>query len=101
MLDITVLRRWILREYPRAVPMVLQTCVILLLHLMTIPQLLTVLMALTDRLPHLDLVMLAWGGLIALFVQHLIQRNTWLTSLNALGFMCQSILCALIFFQRG
>ena len=79
----------------------LQMIVLLLLHMITIPQLLTVLWMITDNMPSLDIALLAWGGLAALYVQHLIQRNQILMFVNSTGFFTQAILCALIFFQRG
>ena len=79
----------------------LQITVVLLLHMITIPQLLTVLWMITDDMPSLDIALLTWGGLAALYVQHLIQRNQLLMFLNTSGFFAQAVLCALIFFQRG
>jgi hypothetical protein len=79
----------------------LQMTVLLLLHMITIPQLLTVLWMITDDMPSLDIALLAWGGLAALYIQHLIQRNQVLMFVNTAGFFTQAMLCALIFFQRG
>ena len=79
----------------------LQMLVILLLHMITIPQLLTVLWMITDEMPSLDIALLAWGGLAALYVQHLIQRNQLLMFANSAGFFAQAMLCAMVFFQRG
>ena len=79
----------------------LQMMVLLLLHMITIPQLLTVLWMITDEMPSLDIALLAWGGLAALYVQHLIQRNQLLMFVNTAGFFTQAMLCALVFFQRG
>ena len=79
----------------------LQMIVVMLLHMVTIPQMITVMLMITDDMPSLDITLLTWGGLIALYLQHLIQRNQLLMFVNTLGFATQAILCALIFFQRG
>ena len=79
----------------------LQLTVIMLLHMITIPQMLTVMWMISDDMPSLDIALLAWGGLAALYIQHLIQRNQLLMLVNTTGFFAQAILCALIFFQRG
>ena len=79
----------------------LQLTVIMLLHMITIPQMLTVMWMISDDMPSLDIALLAWGGLAALYIQHLIQRNQLLMLVNTTGFYAQAILCALIFFQRG
>ena len=79
----------------------LQLMVVMLLHMITIPQLLTVLWMISDNTPSLDIALLAWGGLAALYIQHLIQRNQLLMFVNTMGFFVQAMLCGLIFFQRG
>lgn len=79
----------------------LQLTVVMLLHMITIPQLLTVLWMITDDMPSLDIALLSWGGLAALYIQHLIQRDQLLMFVNTTGFFAQAVLCALIFFQRG
>jgi hypothetical protein len=72
---------------------------IVLLHLATVPGLLSVLVGLTDRMPPLDVVFLTWSGLIALYCQALIQRDLFLMTINTLGFIAQSLIMALIFFR--
>ena len=93
--------RWLRRYGASWTSDSLQMTVVLLLHLITIPQLLTVLWMITDDMPSLDISLLAWGGLAALYVQHLIQRNQLLMFVNTSGFFAQAVLCALIFFQRA
>ena len=96
-----VMVRWLRRYGLNWTRDSLQMTVLLLLHMITIPQLLTVLWMITDDMPSLDIALLAWGGLAALYVQHLIQRNQVLMFVNTTGFFAQAMLCALIFFQRG
>jgi len=97
----SLILRWIRRYGLNWTRDSLQLTVILLLHMVTIPQLLTVLWMITDKMPSLDIALLTWGGLAALYVQHLIQRNQILMFANTAGFFVQAMLCALVFFQRG
>jgi hypothetical protein len=98
---LSVLSRWLRRYGLGWTQHSLQMTVLLLLHMVTIPQLLTVLWMITDDMPSLDIALLTWGGLAALYIQHLIQRNQLLMFVNTTGFFAQAMLCALIFFQRG
>jgi hypothetical protein len=79
----------------------LQLTTVMLLHMITIPQMLTVLWMISDDMPSLDIALLAWGGLASLYIQHLIQRNQLLMFVNTTGFFVQAMLCGMIFFQRG
>lgn len=97
----TVLCRWCRRYGLGWTGHSLQLTVVMLLHMITIPQMLTVLWMISDDMPSLDIVLLAWGGLAALYIQHLIQRNQLLMFVNTTGFFAQAVLCGLIFFQRG
>ena len=70
---------------------------VVLLHSATVPSLLAVLTGLTDRMPTVDMVLLTWAGLAALFAQAAIQRNMLQLISIAVGFMLQAGLMALIF----
>jgi len=72
---------------------------VLLIHSATIPTLLAVLTGLSDRMPTVDLVLLVWAGLTALFAQACVQRNFLQIVTIAGGFILQSSLMALIFFR--
>ena len=48
---------------------------IVLLHLASIPTLMSVLLAQNDKLPPVDLMIFVWSGLITLFFKNLIERN--------------------------
>jgi NADH:ubiquinone oxidoreductase subunit K len=50
-------------------------------------------------MPQLDMVLLIWAGLAAMFVQSLVARNTLITVTVSVGFMIQAVLMALIFFS--
>jgi hypothetical protein len=72
---------------------------VILIHASTIPMLLAVFTGLSDRMPPIDMVLLMWGGLIALFVQAAVINNRIQMFTISAGFMIQSILMALIFFR--
>lgn len=72
---------------------------VVLIHSATIPTLLAVLTGLSDRMPTVDLVLLTWAGLTALFAQACVQRNFLQIVTIAGGFILQSSLMALIFFR--
>lgn len=72
---------------------------VLLIHSATIPTLLAVLTGLSDSMPTVDLVLLIWAGLTALFAQACVQRNMLQIVTISLGFIIQSSLMALIFFK--
>jgi len=72
---------------------------VILIHSATIPTLLAVLAGLTDRMPPVDMVLLMWAGLAAMFCQAVVQKNNLLIVTVSGGFMIQSVLMALIFFD--
>ena len=72
---------------------------VILIHSATIPTLLAVLTGLSDRMPTVDLVLLVWAGLTAMFAQACVQRNMLQIITISAGFIVQSSLMALIFFR--
>ena len=72
---------------------------VILIHSATIPTLLAVLTGLSDRMPTVDLVLLVWAGLTAMFAQACVQRNMLQIITISVGFILQSSLMALIFFR--
>lgn len=72
---------------------------VILIHSATIPTLLAVLTGLSDRMPGVDIVLLTWAGLTALFAQACVQRNMLQIITICAGFIVQSTLMALIFFR--
>lgn len=72
---------------------------VVLIHCATVPTLLAIMAGLSDRMPPLDLVLLAWAGLAALFAQAVVQKNNLIIVTVTIGFMVQSCLMALIFFK--
>jgi len=72
---------------------------VILLHSSTVPTLLSFMFGISDKTPILDMVLLLWGALLAMFAQALIQKNYVIVTVITVGFMIQSILMALIFFR--
>jgi hypothetical protein len=72
---------------------------IILLHLASIPTLLSVLMAQNDKLPSVDLMIFVWSGLITLFFKSLIERNFLYIATICLGFCAQTVIMSLILFK--
>lgn len=72
---------------------------VIFIHSATVPTLLAVLTGLSDRMPTVDLVLLVWAGLVALFAQACVQKNMLQIITIAGGFMVQAALMALIFFK--
>jgi hypothetical protein len=50
-------------------------------------------------MPSVDMVLLTWSGLVALFAQACVQRNFLNIITIALGFIIQASLMVLIFFK--
>jgi hypothetical protein len=73
--------------------------VILLLHFASVPTLMAVLMADSDRLPPVDLMIFVWSALIALFFKSLIERNRAYIATICLGFAAQTFIMGLILFR--
>lgn len=72
---------------------------VVLLHAATLPTLIAVLTGLSDKVPTVDMVLLTWAGLGALFAQAVVQRNFLNIVTIAVGFMAQASLMVLIFFK--
>lgn len=72
---------------------------IILLHLSSIPTLVSVLMAQSDKLPPVDLMIFVWSALITLFFKSLIERNFLYIATICLGFAAQTVIMSLILFK--
>lgn len=72
---------------------------IILLHLASIPTLVAVLMAQSDKLPPVDLMVFVWSALITLFFKALIERNFLYIATICLGFAAQTVIMSLILFK--
>ena len=72
-----------------------------LIHSATVPATVANLMGWSDRLPPLSMVLMVWAGL-ALFLWRAFGRNDLLYIVsNAVGFVLNSLLLALIVFPMG
>ena len=72
---------------------------IILLHFASIPTLVAVLMAQSDKLPPVDLMVFVWSGLLTLFFKSLIERNFLYVATICLGFVAQTLIMGLILFK--
>jgi len=72
---------------------------ILLLHLASIPTLIALLMAQSDKLPPIDIMIFVWAGLTTLFFKALIEKNSLYIATICMGFLAQTVLMGLIFFR--
>ena len=72
---------------------------IILLHFASIPTLLAVLMAQSDKLPPVDLMVFVWSGLLTLFFKSLIEKNFLYVATICIGFAAQTLIMGLILFK--
>jgi hypothetical protein len=72
---------------------------IILLHFASIPTLVAVLLAQSDKLPPVDLMVFVWSALITLFFKSLIERNFLYIATICLGFAAQTLIMGLILFK--
>lgn len=72
---------------------------IVVIHCATIPTLLAMLTALSDRTPGIDVVLFAWGGLVLLFCRAILLRNRLNIITNGFGFIAQAVIMAIILFK--
>lgn len=98
-LDINKIQKWVVDIIAPISAETLNWIGVILIHASTIPMLLAVFTGLSDRMPPIDMVLLIWGGLIAMFVQAAVLNNRVQMFTISAGFMIQSILMALIFFK--
>ena len=72
---------------------------IVLLHFASMPTLIAVLLAKSDKLPPVDLMVFVWSALITLFFKALIERNFLYLATICLGFAAQTAIMGLILFK--
>ena len=72
---------------------------IVLMHFATIPTLIAVLLAQSDKLPPVDLMIFVWAALTTLFFKSLIERNFLYLATICMGFLAQTVLMGLILFK--
>jgi hypothetical protein len=72
---------------------------IVLLHFASIPTLVAVLLAQSDKLPPVDLMVFVWSALTTLFFKSLIEKNYLYIATICMGFLAQTVLMGLILFK--
>lgn len=72
---------------------------IIVIHCATIPTLLAMMTALSDKTPGLDVVLFAWGGLVLLFARAILLKNSLNIITNGAGFITQAVIMAFILFR--
>jgi hypothetical protein len=72
---------------------------VLILHAATLPSLLAVMTGLSMDLPPVDIVLMIWAALTALFIKAAIKKHMLILVTIGLGFVVQSTMLALIFFR--
>lgn len=72
---------------------------VVFIHCATIPSLLSLLFAISDKLPSLDVVLFAWTGLLLFFVKALIKKDMLNIVTIGFGFFIQAFLLALVVFK--
>jgi hypothetical protein len=72
---------------------------IILLHFASIPTLIAVLLAQSDKLPPVDLMIFVWAALTTLFFKSLIEKNFLYLATICMGFLAQTVLMGLILFK--
>jgi hypothetical protein len=72
---------------------------IILLHFSSIPTLIAVLLAQSDKLPPVDLMIFVWAALTTLFFKSLIEKNFLYLATICMGFLAQTVIMGLILFK--
>lgn len=72
---------------------------IVLLHFASVPTLLAMILAQSDKLPPYDLMIFVWAALTTLFFKSLIEKNFLYVSTICLGFIGQVVMLGMIVFK--
>ena len=72
---------------------------VLCFHAATLPNLVGLMLGLTDNMPAIEFVLIVWAGVGLLFMKAIIEKNRINLITIGLGFMGQATLMALIFFK--
>lgn len=97
--SLSAIAHWLVSHVPSMSAASLHLLAVILIHAATLPSLMAVMFGLSDKMPALDMVILIWAGLMAMFAQAMVMRNFLIAVVISLGFMAQSITMALIFFK--
>jgi hypothetical protein len=72
---------------------------VVFIHCATVPSILSLIFAVSDRLPSLDIVLFLWTGLILFFIKALIQKDMLNIITIGGGFFIQALLLAMVVFK--
>jgi hypothetical protein len=72
---------------------------IVLLHFSSMPTLLAMILAQSDKLPPYDLMLFVWAALTTLFFKSLIEKNFLYVSTICVGFIGQVVMLGMIVFK--
>ena len=72
---------------------------IVLLHFASVPTLLAMILAQSDKLPPYDLMLFVWAALTTLFFKSLIEKNFLYVSTICMGFIAQVVMLGMIVFK--
>jgi hypothetical protein len=72
---------------------------IVMLHFASVPTLLAIILAQSDKLPPYDLMLFVWAALTTLFFKSLIEKNFLYVSTICVGFIAQVIMLGMIVFK--
>ena len=72
---------------------------IILLHFASVPTLLAMILAQSDKLPPYDLMIFVWAALTTLFFKSLIEKNFLYVSTICMGFIAQVVMLGMIVFK--
>ncbi len=71
----------------------------ILMHCAFVPNIISVLLGVSDRLPSIDVVIFVWGGLFLMFLRATINRDVLNMITGGIGFFIQAVLLALVVFK--
>lgn len=71
----------------------------IVLHAATIPSLIALMSALTDRLPNLEMILFIWTALVFLFARAIILKDQLNIITIGAGFIAQAVMMAFILFK--
>ena len=72
---------------------------IVMLHFASVPTLLAVLTANSDKLPPIDIMIFVWSALTTLFIKALLDKDRLYISTICAGFIAQTVMMGLIIFK--
>ncbi len=98
-IDIAKIEKWVIDHVKPISAETLGWIGVLLVHGSTLPLYFALATGVSDQPPPIDMTMLIWLGLTALFAQAAVLGNRAMLITIALGFIVQSFLMATIFFR--